>query len=51
MEAYQTLIDNTSTPWITYICQAEAWRPTNKPQWRIFTVDEDWNIKFANKNI
>lgn len=48
---YQTLIDDTSTPWITYICKAELWRWTDDPFWQIILIDSNGNKKYpANSN-
>lgn len=43
---YQTVVDNTTTPWITYYCIWEIWRATSQALWQIFIVDVSWNIKY-----
>lgn len=45
---YQTVIDSTTTAWITYICKAEIGRATSSPLWRIIAIDTVWNVKYPD---
>ncbi len=46
--SYQTLVDDTTTPWTTYICKADLWRATTEAQWQIVAIDSDWNKKYPS---
>ena len=49
---YQTIIDNTTTAWITYICKAELWRATDSAFWSIMIINETWTeteVKYPQK--
>ena len=37
---YQTIIDDTTTTDITYICRAELGRNETSPLWQIIAIDE-----------
>jgi hypothetical protein len=37
---YQTIIDDTTTADITYICRAELGRNETSPLWQIIAIDE-----------
>jgi hypothetical protein len=50
---YQTIIDDTTTANITYICRAELWRAEDSEYWQIFIIDETWSnteIKFPQNS-
>ena len=50
---YQTIIDDTTTANITYICRAELWRAKDSEHWQIFIIDETWDdieIKFPQNS-
>ena len=43
---YQTLIDDTTTAWVTYICKADLWRAETDAKWQIIAIDTNWNKKY-----
>jgi hypothetical protein len=47
---YQTLIDDTTTVWTTYICRADLWRAEDSSNWQIYTIDTDWNKKYPRNS-
>ena len=49
--SYQTIVDNTTTAWTTYICKADLWKWTDEATWQITNVDASWNVTYpANDN-
>lgn len=47
---YQTLIDDTTTAWVTYICKADLWRASSSPYWKILRIEDNWNVKYPAKD-
>ena len=47
---YQSFVDETTTPWYTYICKAELWRATSSPYWQIKWIDSNWKTEYPAKN-
>lgn len=47
MNEIQTLIDNTTTAWYTYVCSSEPWIATSAPLWKIIKVNNsNWSTQF-----
>jgi hypothetical protein len=44
----QTLIDNTTTAWYTYICSADIWALNSVALWQVKRVDNaTWSTMYA----